>query len=302
MVNRLFRMVYLLMDKPQVTAKELAEKLEVTERTIYRDLDRLSLAGIPVYTNRGKNGGISLLPDYVLDRAVLTADEKTKVMEALWALKELGVGDENAVLDKLQSFFGSKAQDWIEISFSAWGDEAQAEKLFYQLKTAILQCRYAEIEYSDSRQKTTRRRIKPLKLCFKNQAWYLYAFCEWRKDYRFFKLKRISDIIALPDSFEREEVGRVLDDSYARENAGKQPVKVTLKVNKELAFRAYDEMPVVEKCENGDLHCAISVTDMEWFIGYVLSYGEYIEVIKPRSVRELLKKKAREIVNIYGND
>ena len=91
MVDRLFQMVYLLMEKPQVTAKELASMFEVSERTIYRDLDKLSMAGIPIYTSQGKNGGISILPNYILDKAVLSTEEKEKLFEALNALNEVGV-------------------------------------------------------------------------------------------------------------------------------------------------------------------------------------------------------------------
>lgn len=89
MVDRLFQIIYLLMEKQQITAKELAQRFEVSERTIYRDLDKLTLAGIPVYTNQGKNGGISLLPDFVLDKTVLTTEEKTKILESLNALNEV---------------------------------------------------------------------------------------------------------------------------------------------------------------------------------------------------------------------
>ena len=85
MLNRLFQIVYLLMEKPQMTAKELADIFEVSERTIYRDIDKLTIAGIPIYTNQGKYGGISILSDYVLDKAVLTTEEKNKIM-FLWIM------------------------------------------------------------------------------------------------------------------------------------------------------------------------------------------------------------------------
>ncbi len=91
MLNRLFQIVYLLMEKPQMTAKELADIFEVSERTIYRDIDKLTMAGIPVYTNQGKHGGVSILPDYVLDKAVLTTEEKNKIMESLSALNEVSL-------------------------------------------------------------------------------------------------------------------------------------------------------------------------------------------------------------------
>jgi len=106
MVDRLFQIVYLLIEKQQMTAKELADICEVSERTIYRDIDKLTVAGIPVYTNQGKNGGISLLPDYVLDKSVLTIEEKSKIYEALNAMNEVGFDKDGAVAERFQTFFG----------------------------------------------------------------------------------------------------------------------------------------------------------------------------------------------------
>lgn len=125
MLNRLFQIVYLLMEKPQMTAKELADIFEVSERTIYRDIDKLTIAGIPIYTNQGKHGGISILPDYVLDKAVLTTEEKNKIMESLNALNEVSNFGDHDSISKLRSFFGEQYQDWIEIEFSSWGNRSE---------------------------------------------------------------------------------------------------------------------------------------------------------------------------------
>lgn len=125
MLNRLFQIVYLLMEKPQMTAKELADIFEVSERTIYRDIDKLTIAGIPIYTNQGKHGGISILPDYFLDKAVLTTEEKNKIMESLNALNEVSNFGDHDSISKLRSFFGEQYQDWIEIEFSSWGNRSE---------------------------------------------------------------------------------------------------------------------------------------------------------------------------------
>ena len=130
MLNRLFQIVYLLMEKPQMTAKELADIFEVSERTIYRDIDKLTLAGIPIYTNQGKHGGISILPDYVLDKSVLTTEEKKKILESLNALNEVSLSVDNDSVSKLRSFFGEQYQDWIEIEFSSWGNSTEDAAVF----------------------------------------------------------------------------------------------------------------------------------------------------------------------------
>ena len=137
MLNRLFQIVYLLMEKPQMTAKELADIFEVSERTIYRDIDKLTMAGIPVYTNQGKHGGVSILPDYVLDKAVLTTEEKNKIMESLSALNEVSLTVDDDSISKLRSFLGKQYQDWIEIEFSSWGNSSEDAAIFERIKNAI---------------------------------------------------------------------------------------------------------------------------------------------------------------------
>lgn len=85
-INRLFEIVYILLDKKRVTSRELAERFEVSSRTIYRDIETLSAAGIPVYMSKGKGGGISLLPDFVLNKAVITDEEKEEILSSLKAV------------------------------------------------------------------------------------------------------------------------------------------------------------------------------------------------------------------------
>ena len=118
MVDRLFQIVYLLMERPVITAEELANLFEVSRRTIYRDVDKLSLAGVPIYSTQGKHGGLSLLPEYVLNKAILTEEEKIRLTASLNALSELGYQDEKNNISKLNDFFGDKFQDWLEVDFN----------------------------------------------------------------------------------------------------------------------------------------------------------------------------------------
>lgn len=81
--NRIFDITYHLLNHEHVTAKMLSEKFNVSVRTIYRDIDRMSQVGIPVYTERGKGGGISLLSDFVLSKVLLDVDERKSILQAL---------------------------------------------------------------------------------------------------------------------------------------------------------------------------------------------------------------------------
>ena len=132
--SRLFRIVYYLLGKGKCTAPELAEKFEVSTRTIYRDLDAISAAGIPIYATQGKGGGISILPEYVIDKVLLSGEEKI-----IMALQGIAVTGETAddLLSKLGALFQTKAGNWIEADFSGWIKNNPDQDLFHSIKTAI---------------------------------------------------------------------------------------------------------------------------------------------------------------------
>ncbi len=299
MVDRLFQIVYILMEKPQITARELAGMFEVSERTIYRDIDKLTLAGIPIYTNQGKNGGISILPNYVLDKTVLTTEEKEKILESLNALNEVTFSGNKESVSKLQSFLGEQYQDWIEIEFSSWSNsEADAER-FAQIKDAILKHYYMKITYSGNQGALTERKIKPLKLCFKNQAWYLYAYCCLREDYRFFKLRRMTEIITMDKPFEPELIGKVLPEGNKEYTKDAFIIPVTLEINQDMAFRAYEELSDISVTPDGKLRCVVEVSDIQWFISYVLSYGSHIRILEPLEIKERLIQEMESMRKLY---
>ena len=299
MVDRLFQIVYMLMEKPQMTAKELAEVFEVSERTIYRDVDKLTLAGIPIYTNQGKNGGISILPDYVLNKTVLTKDEKDRILESLNALSEVTFSKDSESMSKLQAFLGEQHQDWIEIAFSSWGNSEEEAGVFAKIKDAILGHRFMEILYSGNQGASTKRKVKPLKLCFKDQAWYLYAYCCLREDYRFFKLKRISELTVLDAHFEPEKVGKVLPQSSRDYAQNVKTVRATLEISQDMAFRAYEELTNLTMTDHGTLVCTMDVTDESWLVNYVLSYGSHIRVLEPLEIKERVMQEIEKMRKMY---
>ena len=183
-INRLFEIIYILLNKETVTSKELAERFEVSARTIYRDIDILSAAGIPIYTEKGRNGGISLLHDFVLNKTVLTQEERNDILSSLKAVSAVGADRTDTALKKLGAMFGGGADSWLEIDFSSWAE-------------------VIEFEYFSGSGERTKREAEPLKLCFKGGSWYLYAFCRFRNDFRFFKLTRIINVKIKEEIFSR---------------------------------------------------------------------------------------------------
>ena len=136
-INRIFEITYMLLNHEQVTAKTLSEKFDVSVRTIYRDIDRMSQAGISIYTERGKGGGISLLSDFVLSKVLLNADERKSILQALQTTRAVKFDPANEeTLAKLTALFGIADEPWLSIDFSTWYGPSAHD--FEQLKTAIL--------------------------------------------------------------------------------------------------------------------------------------------------------------------
>ena len=146
--NRLFEIVYILIQKKKVTAKELADKFEVSTRTIYRDIEVLSRANIPIYASKGKDGGIGLLDEYVLNKTILSEEEQNQILFALQGMKKVKGQDEKDILEKLSILFNKKINDWIKIDFSNWSN-IQDER-FDIIKSAILNKQLVQFTYYNS--------------------------------------------------------------------------------------------------------------------------------------------------------
>lgn len=181
MINRLLSIIYILMNKGTVTATELAERFEVSVRTIYRDVDALSMAGIPIYTTKGRGGGISLTEQFVLNKMLVSKKEQKQILAALTSLRETGVREEEEILQKLGDFFMEKPDNWVAIDFSDWSGRRQA--LFAQIKDAVLNRHVILFDYYGQHGEMNRRCVEPVQLLFKEYTWYLRAFCRTRPGY-----------------------------------------------------------------------------------------------------------------------
>lgn len=163
---------------------ELSEKLEVSVRTIYREINALSSAGIPVYAEQGRDGGIQLLDDFVLDKTVLSMQEKQEILAALQGISALWQQTDSQVLQKLSALFAAKTESWLEVDFSRWGSKRQEQEKFALLKWSILHQHVVKITYVGSRGQQGILQIEPLKLLYKSSAWYVQAFCREKQDLR----------------------------------------------------------------------------------------------------------------------
>ena len=297
--GRLFEILYILLERGGATVTELAAKLEVSERTVRRDVDALSAAGVPVYAARGRGGGVRLLDNFVLSKSLLSPREQDEILYALQSLRATGVDVDAAVLTRLSGLFQRGTADWIDVDFSAWGDGDAARQLFPQLKTAILEHRVVSFDYFAADGAATHREAEPVKLRFKGSGWYLQAWCRLRQDCRTFRLTRIENLRVTDEISPLENEPPALDD--AQDDVPLD--RLTLRFSSTLAFRVYDEFSrsQIERQADGALivHCVWPVG--AWGCGYLLSYGAGVEVLEPVSVRETLAAEAQKILSHYEN-
>ena len=294
-INRLFEIVYLLLEKNCITSKELSEHFGVSVRTIYRDIDILSTANIPIYTNKGKGGGISLLENFVLDKSILSEEEQNQILFALQSLEKLNVNNEKKALEKMSMLFNKGTKNWIEIDFSNWGTDSTQNEKFNKIKESIINSKVIEITYFNSYGEENKRQIEPLQIWFKDKSWYIKAFCRLKQDYRIFKITRIRDVKVLDEHFKKE----LPIEKEKKQNFKVIPLK--LEISKEMAYRVYDEFEKenISKNENGDFIITIDYPENEWVYGYILSFGEYAKILSPEYAKDIVKKRLDKIIKNY---
>lgn len=297
MVGRLFQIVYLLMERESITANELAEKLEVSVRTINRDIEKLSEARIPIFATRGRGGGISLLPDFVLNKKVLSEEEKTSILSSMKIMGTVAYEDEQQALLRLEEFFGETAQDWIEIELDNWGEGAFDKERFKSLKDAILTHKVVTFEYI-KKNEISNRKVHPCKLVFRSNSWYLFAFCEMRKDFRYFKFHRMRN---LEITKERFEPMRMPEENKENHYLKPEPsFEATVAIDKCMAYRAVDELSMKDVVDDGKrLIFQIKEAKNSWFYDYVFSYGPYAEVLEPEDVRNEVARRVEMLYKKY---
>ena len=293
---RLFEIVQILLTEKKVTAEKLACHFEVSKRTIYRDIETLTLAQIPIYSEKGRYGGIGLIKNFTIDKSFLSQNEQNEILFALQSLNAVQYSKNNITLTKLNSIFNRKADDWIEVDFSRYGENDSI--LFEKIKNSILEKKVIKFIYFNTKGKKSKRTVEPLKLWFKEKAWYLFAYCRKKKDIRQFKIARIKNLELTCEHFERE---LKKEDLKNQNNVNGKGTKIVIEVNKSQAYRVYDEFfeENIAKKENGNFEITIEIFENEWLYGYLLSFGEYLEVLEPKRIAKILAKKVEKMRENY---
>lgn len=318
MIERLLGIIYILMNKGTVTAKELAERFEVSTRTIYRDVEALSVAGIPVYCTKGKNGGISLTEEFVLNKLLITKEEQQEILAALVGLRETevsGGNKEQETLKKLGDFFRAEPIPWVDIDLSDWS--GLRKQMYEDIKRAILTCHVVEFDYYGQNRPMSHRVVEPVQLQFKEYTWYLRAYCRERQDFRTFKLFRMQRLKVSEETFvpNREKVFESAEgvekgesttvEAQNKNDANNQPeflvTPLTIWIDKKEAYRIYDRFDEseLELLPDGNYlaHCAYPLD--EWVYSLILWFGPSAKVLEPEFIREEVQRRIKKMMENY---
>lgn len=298
-ISRLFQIIYILLEKGSITAPDLAERFEVSVRTIYRDIDALSQAGIPIYASQGKGGGISLTDNFILNKSLLSEKEQDEILLALQSLSAVRYPEINEVLIKLGSLFKKSEVSWIEVDFSPWGSDVSQKEEFNLIKEAILKQHVILFSYFNNTGVKSERYVEPKKLLFKDKSWYLMGYCLQRRSCRTFKISRMSGIHITEDTCTHSDTQDDLSGNSKDDTSLTIPLK--LKISENGAYRVYEDFNEkdVTKKEDGSYFVDVHLPVGEWIYNFLFSYGPLLEVVEPQNVRLEMINRIENMLRNY---
>ncbi len=298
-LDRLVGILSILLQREQVTAPQLAEKFEVSVRTILRDLDALSRAGIPVVTRQGSNGGISILEDYKLDRTLLTSREMQDILTGLRSLDSVnGTNRYQCLMEKLSAgsselMAGDAA---VLIDLSSWARKGLTFKIG-MIRRAIETGRELKFHYYSPKGESERV-IEPYYLLFRWSSWYLWGWCTKREDWRLFKLDRMNQLTETGQLFSKR-IAPYPDLRNERVFPG--GIHVRARFEPGCKWRLVEEFGPACFTEEQDGHLLFEAdyTNADNLMSWLLTFGPEAELLEPVFLRDRLKTKLEEMLKRY---
>ncbi len=306
-IDRMLAITVMLLNRERISAKELADKFEVSVRTIYRDIDAINMAGIPIIAYPGNNGGFGIMENYKLDHQLLTLKDMGNILTALKGINTTLEDIElESAIEKISNLVPEDKTKQIEthleqfvIDILPWGYSGKRKQLLKSIYNSIIKCRQVKFSYRNAKGEFAERTVEPMTLLFKGYTWYLFSYCKLRNDFRMFRLSRMRNFDVLEEEFERKE------QSYETvENTNNEKIELThlkLKFKPEVRVRVDDffDEDYITVQENGDLIVDISFPEDDWVYSFILGYGDNVEVLEPPHIREIIREKAKKILETY---
>lgn len=306
--ERLLTIIMILLEQKQISASRLAEMLEVSVRTIYRDIDSLAQSGIPVTTQTGSKGGISIMENYKIDKRFFTNSDITSLLIALESLaNNISPINLQHTFEKIKTLIPEHVSEEIEfkanqiaVDLTPWTSNRKTQPVLENIKQGMDQNKLFSFNYEDNKGQKTKRIVEPYRLVLKEISWYLQAYCQSKQDFRTFKLSRIDQAQLLSQTFEPR--------AFNTKPLGGEPwtkkelITIQLKIHRTLKDQLIDKFGnITVLCQEDEQYLTVELRFMADDYGYnfLLGLGERCECLAPEYVRIELKKRIRKLLSLY---
>ena len=306
-IDRLVSIIMILLEKERIGAQELADMFEVSPRTIYRDIDAINMAGVPVRATSGVGGGFEIMPQYKIDKKVFSAADLSAILMGLSSLSDVIHGEELVhALAKVRSFIPAERAKDIElktnqvlIDLTPWSGSKNVQPYLERIKQAMQESRLLSFDYLNQPGNRISRVAEPYQLVLKGNHWYWQGFCRVRNDFRLFKLSRTFGLTMLDETFApREHPKPELDASDIL--AAKQ-IRIKLRIHKSILERVLDYCNDEDISPDGWEHYTVNYPFIEndYYYDLLLGLGEKCECLEPPRVRAEMRHRAHAIAALY---
>ncbi|MDR0896909.1 MAG: YafY family transcriptional regulator [Oscillospiraceae bacterium] len=297
-LDRLMGLLTVLLQRDKVTARELAARFEVSRRTILRDVDALCLAGIPIVTTRGGDGGIAIMEGYKINKGVLTGDELQMLITGLKSMDSIS---ETAHFERLMAKLTPKGaavspDSSLIIDLSAPHKDSLTEKISL-LKQAIAQRKTVAFDYYYPKGEM-RREIEPYQVEFRWRAWYVFGFCPLRQAFRRFALSRLWNPQITDHAYAPRPVPAA---QQTAEDAFPERHHLTILFDKSVRFRLIETYgPACYEERDDGLLLDLEYTNKDWTFAWILGFGDKAQVIAPPEARDALAEMTKKLWELYA--
>ena len=301
-IDRLISITMYLLNRETVNASELAERFEVSTRTIQRDIETLCLAGIPIASTYGAGGGYAVIDGFRLAKQLASVGDDRNIITALKGLlSAYDNGKVSATLEKALAVSQDNGQK-VFLDFSIAREREQVNALLRILEESIEGEKPLRIEYTDAQDTVSERTVEPLALSYRWYAWYLFAFCRRRQDYRLFKVARMSGCTPLPGEFSKKhgDVEILMRAAPTPDERKQLRVRVLCKSAARQQALEYLGSHIIQERPGGDFVLELRAPMERMWFSLLLGFGSQVEVIEPDEVRTMLQQRAQEVLSVYG--